>query len=361
MPILPHMVDERLRRDGVTLSQIRGAIPARFFRPEPLRSWSALIRIGLLMGICIYILRLISFSGGKDLLWQIPILISLWIVYGWVLVGLFLIGHDCGHQSFSQRPWVNSAIGYLCMSPLANSFHTWMLTHERHHAHTQRRGVEPDWASYLLTREEFESPVHPPSFITRLGYALPFGAFLWIYSNMILRGAMTRSMLRPEQFRQERFRLLWSEFIMLACLVILYGGLWWFCGFWGMLKYYGIPATIAMITGWLIITIQHASADSLIYDGPGWTSVRGQLVSTFDVRFPAWVEYLWCYGTIHIPHHVAPGIPWYYLKHAADALSQAFPDYYQRQNFGLRHLSWLYRTPFLKKIDDKGYYVFERA
>ena len=46
-------------------------------------------------------------------------------IYGWVLVGLFVVGHDCGHGSFSRRRWVNEVVGHLAMAPLANSFATW--------------------------------------------------------------------------------------------------------------------------------------------------------------------------------------------------------------------------------------------
>ena len=236
-PPLPSIVDARLRRDAVTLPLIQQAIPASLLRPSPWRSWWALIRVVGSMGICISLLSLVRPTAGLALLWQVPVLLALWVLYGWVLVGLFLIGHDCGHHSFSTRSWVNSAVGYFCLSPLANSFHTWRLTHRRHHAYTQLRGVEPDWETHLVTREEFESPTHPPSLVTRLGYALPFGVFLWIYWNMIRRGVMTRTMLPAEQYRGERVRLRRSEIIMCACLVVVYGGLWSLSGFWGMLKY----------------------------------------------------------------------------------------------------------------------------
>ena len=56
-------------------------------------------------------------------------------------------------------------------------------------------------------------------------------------------------------------------------------------------------------------------------------------MSTFDVRFPRWLEYVWCYGTIHIPHHVAPAMPWYNLQKAARAIRQAYPNYYQERRF----------------------------
>ncbi len=359
--ILPCMVDERTREETITLPQVRRAVPGEYLKPDALRSWWALIRVLGCMAVCLFALSLVRPGAEMELLWQIPALIALWILYGWVLVGLFVIGHDCGHRSFSRRGWVNTLVGYFCLSPLGNSFHTWRLTHDHHHAYTQLREQEVDWAAHLVTREEFESPTLKRSFITRLGYTLPFGIFLWIAWNTVRRGVLVHKMLTPNQLTRERRRLLWSNTIMGASLLAIYAGLWTFCGFWGVLKYHGIPATIAMVTGWLIITIQHANEHSLLYEKTGWTPVRGQLVSTFDIRFPAWLEYLWCYINFHIPHHISPTIPWYYLKKAGRALHQAYPAHYQEQTFGLRHLAWFYRTPFLKKIEDKGYYVLDAS
>ena len=358
-PLLPRTVDEGTRREEIGLAQIRRAIPAAYFKPDARRSWWALMRILGCMALCLYGLSLVQPGSGAALWWQIPGLVALWVLYGWVLVGLFVIGHDCGHRSFATRKWVNTLVGYFCMSPLANSFHSWRLTHDHHHAYTQLRGQEVDWAAHLLTREEFAGLTLKEGFITRLGYLLPFGIVVWIAWNTLRRGIAIRTMLSARQWDREKRRLLLSNFLAGTCLLSIYGGLWYFCGFWGMLKYHGIPALVATLTGWLIIAIQHAGEDSILYEESDWTPVRGQLVSTFDVRFPAWLEYLWCSINFHIPHHVAAGIPWYHLKEAGRCLRQAYPKFYQEQKFGLAHPRWFYRTPFLEKEADKGYYVLD--
>jgi omega-6 fatty acid desaturase (delta-12 desaturase) len=141
----------------------------------------------------------------------------------------------------------------------------------------------------------------------------------------------------------------------------LYAALWYRFGFLGMLEYHGIPATVAMVTSWVIITIQHANEHGIWYEPESWTALQGQLVSTFDVRFPRWLEYLWCYGTIHIPHHVAPTVPWYHLKESSRAIKAAYPDYYQEMPFTLDLVRWLWRTPFLRRVDDYHYYVLAAA
>ena len=183
------------------------------------------------------------------------------------------------------------------------------------------------------------------------------GIFLWIAWNTIRRAFMMHQMFASGPLARERWPLFCSNAAMGVALAGIYGGLWYWFGFWGALKYHGVPATVAMVTSWVIVTIQHANENSLWYEADGWTPVRGQLVSTFDVRFPRWLEYVWCYGTIHIPHHVAPAMPWYNLKKAARAIRQAYPNYYQERRFGVRYLRWLWRTPFLERIEDLNYFA----
>jgi len=357
---LPRDVDARTRESALTLDDIRRAIPRELFKPNPLRSAWSLVRASVSIAVCVYLLARLQVDPGWALLWEVPAVLAVWMLHGWVLVGVFLIGHDCGHGSFSSRRWVNTVVGWICMAPLANSFYTWRVTHDRHHAFTQLRGHDVDWAAHLLTRDEFESTAAPPSWITRAGYGIPCGIFLWIAWNTVRRGAMMHEMFTNGRLSREWGRLLRSNIIMGVSLVSLYGTLWYIAGFWGMLKYHGIPATIAMATSWVIITIQHANEDSLWYGRETWTPLRGQLVSTFDVRFPSWLEWLWCYGNIHIPHHVAPAIPWYHLKKASLAIRQQYAAYYQERSFSMRYLAWLWRTPFVRWEETKGFYVLAR-
>ena len=107
--------------------------------------------------------------------------------------------------------------------------------------------------------------------------------------------------------------------------------------------------------------MQHANRHTLLYTQAGWSPLRGQLVSTFDVRFPRWMEWLWCDINIHIPHHIAPRIPWYHLRQASAAIQAEWPEYYQSESFSLDHLSWFARTPKLREIPDLGIFEIDLA
>jgi len=357
--ICPRTIDERTRSESIRLADVRAVVPAECFEQDPLRAWFALFRVVGGFALLTWAVLSVQLSWGASLAWQLPLLMGLWLLQGWSLLGLFVLGHDCGHRAFSSRRWVNQWVGHLCMSPLANAFQTWVVTHDHHHAWTQRRGEEVDWASHLKTRSEFEATTWRSDPIVRLGYALPFGIFFWIVSNTVRRGFLVRQQIGEAKWQRERRRLLFSNVAMLVTMTAIYGGLFAWGGLWMLLKVYGIPAFIANVFGALIITVQHANPNTLFYTERGWSPLRAQLVSTFDVRFPRWIEWMWCDINIHIPHHIAPNMPWYRLRAASVAIQAAFPHYYQSRPFSIWQLSWFAQTPFLREEPDKGFFAID--
>ncbi|MEE2902713.1 MAG: fatty acid desaturase [Myxococcota bacterium] len=359
MDVQPHTIDQLSREKDVRLRDLWKVIPKDCFEIKPAKSWFTFFRICFCISAFSYAIYLVPVGRGPELLWQIPVLCCLWLLQGFTVTGLFVLGHECGHRAFSKRKWVNQVIGHICFSPLSNALHTWTVTHDHHHAHTQRRGEEVDWAAHLKTKDEFEQTNWKKDTIVRIGYALPFGIFFWIISNTLRRGFLVRRQIGEQKFQKEKTTLLLSNLIMMTTLGTIYAGLYAYDGVWGILKYYAIPGFITTLCGALIITVQHANRHTLSYTKEGWTPLRGQLVSTFDVRFPRLLEWLWLDITIHIPHHIAPSMPWYNLRRASQAISEAFPEYYQTQKFSRWHLEWFAQTPFLHEIKDKGVFVMD--
>ena len=314
-----------------TLSDVRRSIPASCFEISPSKSWFTLIRILVMLVACYYLETLTS-----SLLFLIP----LWFFHGQVLVGLFVLGHDCGHNSFSEKRMTNQIIGHVAFSPLGNGLASWTATHNHHHANTQLRGQDVDWSKWLMTKEEYETATWKENFAGKLGYLLPFGVFFWIWLNAILRGIKNKS---PEILR--------SNLIMWSSMTVAYAGLWYVSGFSGMVKYHAVPATIAMVSGYFLLTIQHANESSKWFEEKSWTPLRGQIEATFDVRFPRFFEWLWLDINIHVPHHVAPGMPWYHLREARVALLKDHAELYQERRFGKKEWAWMIRTPLLVKKD----------
>lgn len=65
---------------------------------------------------------------------------SLWAIYafaqGLVFTGIWVIAHECGHQSYSPSKTINNTVGWFLHSALLVPYHSWRISHARHHAAT---------------------------------------------------------------------------------------------------------------------------------------------------------------------------------------------------------------------------------
>ena len=55
---------------------------------------------------------------------------------GTLFWALFVLGHDCGHGSFSPNSVLNDAFGNLLHCPLLVPYYPWKVSHRRHHKNT---------------------------------------------------------------------------------------------------------------------------------------------------------------------------------------------------------------------------------
>ena len=55
-----------------------------------------------------------------------------------VLLQFFVVGHDCGHRSFSKNKLLEDIVGTLAFAPLIYPFEPWRIKHNHHHAHTNK-------------------------------------------------------------------------------------------------------------------------------------------------------------------------------------------------------------------------------
>ena len=66
-----------------------------------------------------------------------------WIVYipysiimGTVGMGLWVLGHECGHGAFAPFKFQNDCIGYVLHSLLLVPYFSWQYSHSKHHKYT---------------------------------------------------------------------------------------------------------------------------------------------------------------------------------------------------------------------------------
>jgi acyl-lipid omega-6 desaturase (Delta-12 desaturase) len=64
---------------------------------------------------------------------------------------LFVVGHDCAHQSFTRYRTLNRWLGRLALLPSLHPYGTWDLSHNKtHHRFTNQRGRDYVWEPLSL-------------------------------------------------------------------------------------------------------------------------------------------------------------------------------------------------------------------
>ena len=92
-----------------TLKDIREAIPEHCFESSAGRSLSYFfLDIGIITG-----LYALAYSIHSWFFYPL-----FWLAQGTMFWALFVVGHDCGHGSFSKYQWLNNLIGHLSHTPI---------------------------------------------------------------------------------------------------------------------------------------------------------------------------------------------------------------------------------------------------
>jgi omega-6 fatty acid desaturase (delta-12 desaturase) len=81
-----------------------------------------------------------------------------WFCQGTTMTGVWVLAHECGHQSFSESELANNIVGTICHSLLLVPYHPWRITHGRHHNNTGScendevfaPSTRADWAKEML-------------------------------------------------------------------------------------------------------------------------------------------------------------------------------------------------------------------
>ena len=76
-----------------------------------------------------------------DSWWQLAV--AVWLAVAFMQLGF--VGHDAGHQQIFRRRWANNLVGLACGNlGIGLSYAWWMDKHNRHHAHQNQEGRDPD-------------------------------------------------------------------------------------------------------------------------------------------------------------------------------------------------------------------------
>jgi omega-6 fatty acid desaturase (delta-12 desaturase) len=234
------------------------------------------------------------------------ITLGLAIIAALFLVRIFILFHDCGHNSLFPSKKTNQIVGFFLGVLVFTPSEQWWRSHAIHHASSgnlDKRGVGD---VMTLTVDEYLSK----SSIEKLGYRLfrhPLVMFLLgpIYMFLISHRIPHPNLGKKETQFQIYHNLVLLAFILLMGLVLG----------WKELLIIQLPVIwLAGLMGIWLFFLQHQFEGVYWASSPNWNFVASALKGASYYELPKWMQ--WFSGNIgfHHIHHLSPKVPNYYLE-----------------------------------------------
>ncbi len=232
-----------------------------------------------------------------------------------LIVRIFMLQHDCGHNSFFTSRRLNIMLGNACSLVTFTPFRYWRRLHARHHQswnNLDDRGIPADFFSDCATLAEYQAMPRAQKLLYRVShhpflmhFLLPPIVFILLYRFPFDT---------PRACKRERM----SVYLLNVALMIVFGSLIVAFGIKSVLLVH-LPAIIlAAIIGIWLFSVQHRFEDAHWARKADWTPTGASLHGTSYLKLPALLQ--WFSGNIglHHVHHLRPGIPNYRLQACHD-------------------------------------------
>ncbi|KAK9057562.1 hypothetical protein SSX86_022398 [Deinandra increscens subsp. villosa] len=300
------------------LGDVRAAIPDHCWVRNPWRSLSYVLKdilvISSLVAIALFF---------KNSLWVWPLY---WVAQGTMFWAIFVLGHDCGHGSFSDNHILNSIVGHILHSSILVPYHGWRISHRIHHQYHGH--VENDESFVPLTEKAYKTLDAP---IKLLRYKIPFPLFVYPIYLWTRTAGKAGSHYNPYSdifAPNERRYVVTSSF----CWALMVANLIYLSTIIGpnlLFKLYGVPYIIYVMWLDFVVYLQHHGHEEKLpwYRGEEWSYLRGGL-TTVDRDYGIFNSIHHDVGT-HVIHHLFPQIPHYHLVEATKAAKPVLGRYYR--------------------------------
>lgn len=232
-----------------------------------------------------------------------------------------VVGHDCGHGSFSNYPLINAICGHICHTPLLVPFFPWAYSHRLHHQFHNH--VEKDKSHPWMTAVKKKNTMCfvEKKFIKYISEGV-LGPFI-NFAMYLFFGAGDGSHVYPGKLyknanKSEKIKCVIST-IAIVCFIVICGIS--FSNFSSFLYFYGGCWLFFCFWLFMVTYMQHHAEDTKVYDDSSWNFIDGAL-ETIDRHFGFGIDVLHHHITdCHLVHHLFfTQIPHYHLKKAQDAI-----------------------------------------
>ncbi|KAE9381679.1 putative Delta(12) fatty acid desaturase [Stipitochalara longipes BDJ] len=343
-----------------TVNDIRNAIPKHCFERSGLRGLSYVARDVASLATTFFLYN--KFVTPENIP-STPIRAALWVLYsviqGLFGTGLWVLAHECGHQSFSPSKVLNDTTGWICHSALLVPYFSWKISHGKHHKATGN--MERDMVFVPKTRETYASRigklVHELDELTEetpiatlihsVGQQL-LGWPMYLFGNVTGHNHHERQLEGRGKGKANGFfsgvnhfnpasplyeakdaKLILLSDLGLAITISVLVMLCKTYGFSNMAVWYFAP--YLWVNHWLVaITyLQHTDPTLPHYTAETWNYVRGA-AATIDREF-GFIGRTLLHGIIetHVLHHYVSTIPFYHADEATEAIKPVMGRHYR--------------------------------
>jgi omega-6 fatty acid desaturase (delta-12 desaturase) len=242
--------------------------------------------------------------------WHYGITIGLAIINAFFMVRIFIIQHDCGHQSFFKSRRLNNIVGFGCSFFSSIPYKYWAKSHAFHHAHCGQleEGVRDIGDIHIKTVAEFRSLSKRQQWMYRIYRSAPVMFVLGplYYSLVPLRFPV----ITLKGWKKTRY----SQVINNICVIGVYVLLAYLLG-WDKFVLIHIPLLIGffVIAVWFFY-VQHQHEEAYKAWKENWEYLLAAVQGSTYYKLPK--VFQWLTGNIgfHHIHHLSSKIPNYNLE-----------------------------------------------
>ena len=112
------------------LRELKKAIPTECFVKSPLKATVyMLFDYGMIAGSFYSLWTLTHSAVWSSLPWwqKAAATLTYWLVTGFFMWCIFVVGHDCGHGTFSDSVMLNDVVGHLVHGSIMVPFYPWQV------------------------------------------------------------------------------------------------------------------------------------------------------------------------------------------------------------------------------------------
>jgi len=346
-----------------SLKTIRDAIPAHCFQRNLYTSLSHLFSDLCLIAVLAYGATWIGHSSlpawSGYILWPLY-----WYAQGSVMTGVWVLAHECGHQSFSESELANNIVGTICHSMLLVPYHSWRITHGKHHANTGSCENDEVFAPYTKADWGMEEMREAP-------IALAFGIFKMLTVGWI-PGYLVLNVTGPKKYAgknanhfspsavffdpKDYWLIVQTDIAWIMAFSAIVAASYTY-GFQAVAYFYLLPYMITNYHLVLITYLQHTDVYMPHFRGKEWNWLRGALC-TVDRSFGPVLDHTFHHIVdTHVCHHLFSKMPFYHAQEATLHIKRVLGEYYMQDNTPIARALWR-SWKDCQYVEDEGEVVF---